>query len=199
MALIGDNFIFIHVYKCGGMSIRKAFAGHNTVETGKSHCTISQLAKELDESGRAELISSRYKFAFVRNPFDWMVSLYEFCKKHEGHELHEKTKHGFSEFLLKYVTEDLDHTVTPNGLITTLTGFLYSNGKCMVDFVGRLENFNHDFIKVLQATGITIDEIPYENKRDNKAEGYRKYYGHEDKMLVEKYFYNDLECFQYQF
>ena len=97
------NFIFIHVYKVAGSSIRKALrkyepvpfrlkriAGISLKKLGilnaekqfnfknyETHITAKELRERLPE----KIYNSFFKFALVRNPWDWQVSLYHFMLK----------------------------------------------------------------------------------------------------------------------
>ena len=87
MALIkSSNFIFIHIYKCSGMSIRKVL-GDNipTIELCKSHATAKEVRDYCYSLNGQFYFDTTFKFSFVRNPFDWVVSLYEFIRGNPNH------------------------------------------------------------------------------------------------------------------
>ena len=70
-----DNYrcIFIHVPKTGGMSVRKTLFTKSDLYP---HLTIRDYQSLLSE----QEVGSYYKFAFVRNPWDRLVSAYSFLR-----------------------------------------------------------------------------------------------------------------------
>ena len=62
------KFIFVHVYRTGGTSIDKAFGGNN--HKGGTHTALETVPNWKDY----------FSFAFVRNPWDRVVSAYHMHK-----------------------------------------------------------------------------------------------------------------------
>ena len=82
----------IEIYGLGYMSRLKMMDSLKN-----SHTNLSDLEKYLP----ADLFQSYFKFAFVRNPWSWQVSLYEFGK--------QDTKHFQHELLNKFDFRDYSH------------------------------------------------------------------------------------------
>ena len=92
------NFIFIHIAKNGGSSIEKALGkyGVETLKRTKFNEFLTRLpyqkvpekmvhlphidAKSLRMQIGPKLFESMFSFAIVRNPFDQLVSRYEYIK-----------------------------------------------------------------------------------------------------------------------
>ena len=87
MAIIGRNYIFIHIHKTGGKSIR-ALLG-NPEDWGGLHVEACQVKKFLDESGKGRQWKHAFKFAFVRNPYTWLESLYDYIRSSKQHPDHK--------------------------------------------------------------------------------------------------------------
>ena len=64
-----DKFIFIHIYKSGGTSITETFDTFFTDLIKYKHETALEIR---DIIGKKKF-NSYYKFAIVRNPWDWQV------------------------------------------------------------------------------------------------------------------------------
>lgn len=202
----GNNFIFIHIYKCGGMSLRKALSDNTTtLEINNSHATAQEVKDYYYNNGGQFIWNHSFKFSFVRNPFDWVVSLYEFIRTNETHENYNEVKDmDFEEFCQWNVYAISNNKQNTNGKLNTLTSFLFDdNGTLLVDFVGRFENFDADFEVIakrlnLYLKDINLVNIPHINK-SNREPDYRKYYNEKSKEIITNGFYHDLVNFNYQF
>ena len=114
------KFIFIHIYKVAGSSIfnvlnnyeslfrrikRKAYKKFNK-NAYPHHLKIIELKKILPEN----IFNNYYKFAFVRNPWDWQVSLYHFMLQQKAHFQHEFIRElkSFEEYINWRINKDLN-------------------------------------------------------------------------------------------
>ena len=192
--MISDKhkFIFIHITKTGGTSIQKLFQGKL-----KTH----KFAKNYKKLIGDEKWNNYFKFAFVRNPWDKMVSQYFFIqKKHKGN--YELT---FREFILGFESfcqgngfsqgngEDISVEFNP----VQLPWILDDDGNCLVDFIGKFENFQKDFDLVCDKIGVPQRQLPHKNK--SKHKNYTEYYDEETRAIVAKQFAKDIEYFDYKF
>jgi hypothetical protein len=199
------KFIFIHIYKVAGTSISSALRKYNYLPSKKNklkstfgvnpsiysrdfdgHIT----ARELSSKIPASIFGSYFKFAFVRNPWDWQVSLYHFGKQLRSHHQHHLFNNmTFREYLDWRVNEDLK----------LQSDFILSDdGKMLVDYVGRLESINQDFSEICESIGLDKDYVIPRLNRSNHSE-YRKYYDSESKQIIQQAFRKDIEIFGYSF
>lgn len=203
------KFIFIHIYKVAGTSIGSALARYCdfsakyknplkriSVAIGKRHAIYSKSykahisAQELKETIPEFIFNNYFKFAFVRNPFDWQVSLYEYARQNIMHPQHDLTL-GFKSFDA-YIEWRVD------GNYQCQKDFVFSHsGKLLVDFIGKLENLEDDMNKIYNAIGIKKICLPHKNA--SKRADYRSYYSSYSKELVEKTFADDINLFGYSF
>lgn len=202
MSLInGNNFIFIHIYKCGGMTVRKVLSENLPVnEFHLSHSTAKEIMKYFYDSQGLFYFHTAFKFAFIRNPFDWVVSLFEFIRGNPEHENYEETRDmDFENFCQWNADAIKNKKKNINGTLNTLTEFLYDDdGNLLVDFVGRVENFDKDFEVVAKRLRFPFLGLPKVNQSERIAD-YREYYNDKSRKIVEIAFAEDLKRFDYEF
>ena len=104
--LISDSkkFIFFHLYKTAGTSLSEVLKPHVKPHHHK-HFKVCDYLK-------GNYMDTRYKdyftFGFVRNPWDWQVSLYHYMLMDHGHFQHNLVKSfkDYSEYVDWRVHED---------------------------------------------------------------------------------------------
>lgn len=204
---IKNKIIFVHVYKVAGISIsrsleknlfpnlvnsneyiyyhyKKRFKNHNIIYENDQ---ISKHSKAIDYMNYLKNDYSNYfKFAFVRNPYDWQVSLFSYMKQHIGHPQHDIIKDmDFETYLYWRCTKDKNYQ----------SEFLVdSNNNFIVDFIGRYENINNDIVVLEKQLGFKFN-LPFVNKSSRKK--YQDYYKKETKELIYNNFKKDFELLEY--
>lgn len=134
-----------------------------------------------------------FKFAFVRNPWDRLVSCYfnkVLTKNHRAfRECYGKDFDYFVDFVSKKDLESADRHIQFQTSLIPL-GF--------VDFIGRMENFEADLRIVLEKIGIDpLIEIPKKNQTSRLHYSY--YYTEKTKKIVEEIYKRDINYFGYSF
>jgi hypothetical protein len=200
------RFIFIHVYKTGGTSIRVAlepFAylpewpwwqrvrlrlGRTVVRTPPA-LGWHPRAVEVRAALPADVFAGYFKFAFVRNPWDWQVSLYHYVLEHPEHDLYPGVSQmaDFEEFLLWRAAHD-------RRLQTTAV--TDAGGSLLVDFLGRFENLREDFATACSIVGV---RAVLGHLNESRHGDYRSYYTPRTVRLVEEHWAEDIERFGYTF
>ncbi|MDM8565602.1 sulfotransferase family 2 domain-containing protein [Candidatus Halobeggiatoa sp. HSG11] len=210
------KFIFFHVAKVAGLSIRdvlKSYAQeperfkirrpakmlngkpnpfYDVWDAFLTHVKAKEAKKELSE----DIYNNFYKFAFVRNPWDWQVSMYHFILKETTHIKYElvKSMSGFEEYLEWVVETDKPYAKGATKFQKdTITD---NDGKIIVDFVGRYENLTQDFQQVCKTLNIEAT-LPIINKTSHRD--YRSYYNTKTQKIVAEHFKADIELFGYTF
>jgi len=135
-----------------------------------------------------------FSFAFVRNPWDRMVSTFSRMDGHmawrafeAGYDLRGAT---FDEFV--EVARVFRHVhLQPQAQI-----LCDENGACGVDFLGRFDRLDQDFAVVAERLGVTVR---LERHNSSSHEDYRKHYNDRSRRLVAELYREDIEAFGYEF
>jgi hypothetical protein len=155
--------IFIHIPKVAGQSIETSFLNdlnlnwenrrplllmHNSEPTIGPPRLAHLLAKDYVNYNyiSKELFNDYYKFAFVRNPYSRAYSFYKYLKFSDSM--------SFDDFILKKFKGK--YLKKKYWFLRPQYDYIYSNGKCLIDFVGRFENLEHDFKQV--ASKFNLDQ-----------------------------------------
>jgi hypothetical protein len=210
------QFIFFHITKTAGSSIKESLKNYaqelqkfkinrppkmlgeqinplyEMWESFLWHAKARDAQKELPE----EVYNRFYKFAFVRNPWDWQVSYYHFILKEKAHIKHQfvKSMDGFEEYLQWVINTK---NPFPKGATKLQKDIITdSTGKLIVDFVGRYETLEADFSTICQVLNLQAT-LPYLNQ--SKHQDYQSYYNEKTRKLVEEHFQEDIALFGYTF
>jgi len=210
MALVNHKrkWIFFHLYKCGGNSLREvlnnAFKGE-TVELQGVHNLPKDLKVHFDTHLGKGVFESYYKFAIIRNPFDFYLSTYLYCKRFANHflynEIHQNNL-SLLDFVSTYVRVSNEQKKAPLGTnkVCTLSEYVDSKeGTCLVDFIGKLEEINDSYATICEKLKINKVIVPFKNVNGTRDKNYRQYYDAPTRLRVEQLFMKDLSRFDYKF
>lgn len=193
------NFAFIHIQKTAGMSISSTLINlPETEEIKEKHAFITRIPQQ----------DRYFKFTFVRNPWDRLYSWYNMMINKGIHNSFSdyllNNSSNFSEFLdcTKIISEEVDYgpleiPYYKSISFNQLDYISNEHGKICADFIGRFENLQNDFDKVLNILGVERINLPHENKFEH--DNYKKYYTKEDAEKVFKLYQRDIEYFNYSF
>src|SRR5882762_5494779 len=142
------------------------------------------------EMGRGQF-ESYFKFGFVRNPWDRVVSLYE---RREALEF--RAQMTFDQFVdwIQYSSSTCIHS-SPHRY--QLDWFVDPNGKVLADFIGRFERLREEWAFVAKKLGLS-DALPHA-RTNPRTRHYSEYYTPRKRRLIEEKFKVDIETFGYQF
>lgn len=126
-------------------------------------------------------------FAFVRNPWDRIVSLYHYHNQTIP-DVFPLAQKNFDEWV------KLGGTGTAQRLMSEFLSD--EHGKIIVDRIGRFENLEQDFRAICKDIGIACD-LPHYNKTERKS--YRDYYTDETREIVRCWAQPDIVMFDYEF
>lgn len=205
------NFLYIHIPKCAGTSIEKVFGydydninkyfEYNFKDIGHpKHLTLKMYEKILSE----KIINKIFKFSIIRNPFDLLVSLYNYNLHSErviwnGNNKYEYKKSIPFEYFINFLC-NLKIKGKSNILDTSvfsLDGWIEGDYSKM-DFIARFENLNEDIKKIFNILNID-KELPLVNKSKIKDVNYKDYYNNKTKDMVYVLFGDELKKYNYDF
>ena len=180
------NFIFVHINKIGGMSVEKVLG------LEKQHITALEYRKTMSQ----KKWDKAFKFSFVRNPWDKVVS-------HYFHRIKtNQTGLGINPIVFKewvkltYGDQNPKYYDNPKYFMPQLDWLTNSTGEIIVDYIGRFENLEQNFQLICESIGVTV-ELPHVNKSKHKQ--YYHYYDDETKEIVRLWFEKDIKMFNYNF
>lgn len=200
------KFIFIHLPKTAGMSIKKALKKYDDrglilkmldtpiarripyvkdMNPLKFHGKAFEFQEYLSE----EIFNKYFKFVFVRNPWSWLVSMYYYIIENSWHHLYKiVNRMSFSKFL--YWRKTSSNFYLQKDFVVD------KNDNIIVDYIGKVENIKQDFDNICNK--IKVDaKLPHKNKSGHK--NYKKYYNHETIKLVEEHYAADIDLFDYEY
>jgi len=187
---LGKNgtFIFIHINKTAGTSVGNAIG-----LPIKHH----QTAREVIAMIGRDKWDKAYKFTFVRNPWDRVVSHYEYRRKRNKTGL-ASNEIPFSEWVGKTYGPDKDPFFynNPKAFQPQVDWLKDDDGEVSIDFIGKFESIDEDFRHIAAAIGVDAD-LPHLNA--SKRSGYRHYYDDETREVVARWFREDIDRFGYRF
>jgi hypothetical protein len=122
--------------------------------------------------------NSYFKFCFVRNPYERLVSDYLWLKPNW------KRPRTFRDFL-------------ENAIVAESTFLI--EGAIALDFVGRYERLAQDFSIVCSRLGIEFNSDEFPIVKRGTDYDYRTFYGPEELKIVEQRCKNELALYEYTF
>ncbi len=200
------KFVFVHIPKTAGQSVTKVLRKH-ALEPHQAavqwigrrlgrhvkydhyrilpgHETITEIGAVLG----SERLATFFSFAFVRNPWDRMVSLYHFEQMDPRRARYDlATSNDFEGFL---------EGVAQEGTRQQVDYISDGSGRIAVNFVGRFETLAADMEHICRTIGIPFD-LPHKNSSGRRD--YRASYTARSVDLVSSMFARDIQAFGYSF
>ena len=188
--MINSNykFIFLHIPKTAGTSIEKVFGGCRA-----KHKTIRKMFRDLSR----DQIDSYFRFTFIRNPYDRIVSLYNYLKA-EVSEFPE-----FDRWIEETVCVTMNERRNMNNARRHFATYHeWLGDKSMMDtfFIGRFENLQRDFDRVCDIIQHDKVTLPHELKyKCSNKRHYSTYYTDHTRDLITTKYQQDLDTFNYSY
>lgn len=187
-----NRSIFIHIPKTAGTSVSHQLG----IPTSR------HVPAEVYRATNPRKFAIYFKFAFVRNPYDRLVSSYTFLRQggmNDDDARFAKRKvlpfRNFEHFLIEGFARDPEirdwiHFRPQKGFICD------ASGRNLLDFTGRFERVREDYTKIAARLGKS-PELLVSNKSDRG--GYKEFYSPATTEIVRRYFAEDLAIFGYDF
>lgn len=213
---VKHNFLFVHIAKTGGTSVRDALQPLRWRDPWYYAQGICHRLNELsgDRIGtkfprHAKIILAKevlperffeglFKFTFVRNPWDLQVSSFHHIRRSWPHLV--EGRDDFGDFLRWRFDPQRPlepHVETSNRLQTD--SMIDLNGDLLVDFIGHYESLLEDFDSACKRIGIRTPALGHKRKSATRERDYRGYYTDETAELVAWHFARDIEILGYRF
>lgn len=175
----------------GNMWMDNPKAGSTTIRNMIKFKCIKKIDTEF-------LSNIKFSFAFVRNPYDKMVSNYKmFTSQLTGinqlrdmstkdYTIDDIKNFSFLEFCELTLNHKNHHWCNQHNFMIKYP-----------DFLGRFETFYKDLCSVMEMLKISVGNIPHINKTQHKH--YTDYYDDTTRKLVTTRYAKDIEYFNYKF
>lgn len=132
-----------------------------------------------------------FKFAFVRNPFDQVVSDYMWRRRATGVDIE------FIHFLQELKSGSSKNRLAHLNAVSNLEMISIKN-EIVVDMVGRYETLNEDFQKIVAKLGISGVSLGKPQKRTNNKPALTSFFGPREIDIVHELFHHEIEKFGYE-
>ena len=211
MLSVDKKFIFIHIPKTAGVTIYEILSKYTEARfkppvnrLGWNHENLQQISTALHKDYNVDA-SSLFKFTFVRNPWDRILSLYHFYNNQtKDHPFYSADKPqvdyihdnhiSFLDFC-KHVANDEEIFARKPHVKPYIDYYMLPEYN--YDFVGRVETLQQDFNTICDKIGIPKQKLPHKNKTKHKH--YTEYYDDETRAIVAEKYAKDIEYFEYGF
>jgi mRNA-degrading endonuclease YafQ of YafQ-DinJ toxin-antitoxin module len=165
------------------------------VASGTIRSVLRKGTPDLTQS-RPEIVPKKFKnyfkFAFVRNPWDRLLSCY-------FHKIVTKKSQEFKEcfdkdfeYFVDYISKLDMKTANPHIRLQTR---LIPVDQC--DFIGKLDNLVNDLQHICDVLGIEMAELRHKHKTEHAH--YSTYYTPRTRKIVAEKYKEDIETFGFEF
>lgn len=205
------NFIFVHIAKNGGSSLRSFLqqyhAGRNdrTWRTDiKADLPFPQAphkiafhphptARWARQKFGAAFFDNAFSFAFVRNPWDRAVSRYEYVRHAQGHGQHKRFQTMSFD---KFIRDEWFRNLLVSR--TQLSEISDKNGNIIISKVYRFEDMDNAIADICSRLNIpALARTPHNNP--SKRARYNDYFNKKNKRLFDRIYREDIDRFGYSF
>ncbi len=198
------KLIFVHVQKTAGTSFSQLLEPYALIPSAgrwnkiasdmglvkdwrkfyfRKHASLRQAEKILP----AAIYQNYFKCAFVRNPWDRLVSWYSYVQSTPSHS-DCKPGESFNDFAMRFISKS-----------RRAQWWMLENaqGELGMDFIGRFEHLNEDIAHICKMLGIPFTALPHTNKM--AKQDFRTFYDDRLAAAVQNAWQTEITYFGYQF
>ena len=168
-----------------GRNVDKFFTNH-------PHPLIKDVKKFVGD----DVWNSYFKFTFVRNPWDLVVSRYHWNMRGQN-----CSHSSFKDFLNTYCSSQAHYGPAHYFVNDLQQNYTSINDTLELDYVGKFETLKTDFDEICSIIGLPELEL-LRNKGGYKPDYYKhytEYYDEKTIELVNRYFKKDIDIFEYEY
>jgi hypothetical protein len=204
-----NKAIMIHIDKCAGTSICNYFKAYKG-----GHSNWSKYKEVFPDAW-----DTYFKFTFVRNPWDRVVSSLYWHLYHtevEFYNSRRKRRIGARDIkrqeLYREWIQNFNHFLRDDDCLPRIIRskhnkkfnpcykYIYDKDmNLMVDFIGKYETINEDMMRIQSILGLPIETIPHNNSLKEKRPHYSAFYNEENIEIIRDLYSTDIEMFGYEF
>ena len=190
--------IFVHVPKTAGRSIETRLAQYTSKRPISGHTASFEYQLICPSKWK-----SYFKFGFVRNPWDRLLSAFHYLSVEHQDILFVKQhisshKGNFNSFVEQTIHKHPSCIYWVDHLKPQAYFLCHHDGSIAVDYVGRYENLMNDWMVICNKIGIET-YLPHLNKSRRQHQCYREYYTKKSAKIVADVYQRDIELFGYCF
>jgi len=210
------SFIHVAIPRTASTCINVALGSLKHPEPPEHHATIKEIIDTYPQ------FEHYYKFTFIRNPFDRLVSTYFEFRKNRKRRYSGKIKYA-EDLLSEFDISSCDITNFRNFCVNLKNSkwvddlffkpqfdYVSVNGENVMDYIGRFEKIEEDWknIKhIIQAPNLEKN-LPKASDGSQESKGlyrgschppYQEMYTLAEIKVVEELYHKDLEYFNYSF
>lgn len=183
------GLVFIHIQRTGGTSLGNLLVRElpGARRMGFEH---SNAAAALRTLGHKEFYRC-FRFAFVRNPWDRLLSWFHRSK--QGGRVSKR------RFNVRRSTTFAAFLATPHPWLSMpqLDYLRNARGELLVDHIYRFENYRADVADLCRRFGVDASALPH--SKGSIHANYVDYYTDATRQIVADRFAEDIACFGYTF
>jgi len=183
------KFVFVAIAKTACTSIHRRFGIYRDPVPSIYHMHLRNILKAYP------MVKDYYKFAFVRNPYDRLLSAYYNFRSSPEHSEWAYPSYKYDTF------RDFVLDIENSGCLEFIHlapqfDFLKVGNDIGADFVGRYENLNEDFAKIEKRLGLRHVRLPV--ARTSQHPHYTIAYDNEMRKKMQEVYEKDFEVFGYE-
>ena len=188
--------IFVHIPKGAGKYVSRTLLG---APNGTGHSKITYYMRD------QKRFESYFKFTFVRNPWDRLVSAFFYVKNFDpksndrrffDHYIGQNIT--FEGFVTKLADDNFWKLMRKWEHFTPQNEFICNkSGNICVDYLGRYESLDSDLKKIAEKLGVSYNSSKPINV--SKRGHFKDYYSTETRRIVGQRYTNDISLLGYDY